>query len=70
MRMRPVPAGALPRRGPHDARRLGDHRLGDLLARMRHDGCGGRPEFVELITGIPGASRPARRIVLIEGTDR
>jgi hypothetical protein len=22
---------------------LGDHRIGDLLARMRHDGCGGRP---------------------------
>jgi hypothetical protein len=45
---------------------FGDQRLNDLLAKMRHDGCGGRPEFVELITGIPGASRPVRRIVLIE----
>jgi hypothetical protein len=33
---------------------------------MRHDGCGGRPQFAELITGIPGASRPVRRIVLME----
>jgi hypothetical protein len=45
---------------------LGDQRIGDLLARMRYDGCGGRPAFVELLTGIPGASRPVRRIVLIE----
>jgi hypothetical protein len=45
---------------------FGDQRLGDLLAKMRHDGCGGRPKFVELLTGIPGASRPVRRIVLIE----
>jgi hypothetical protein len=45
---------------------FGDRRLGDLIAKMHHDGCGGRPEFVELITGIPGASRPVRRIVLIE----
>jgi hypothetical protein len=26
---------------------LGDRRVGDLLARMRHDGCGGRPVFAE-----------------------
>jgi hypothetical protein len=45
---------------------FGDQRLGDLLAKMRHDGCGGRPKFVELLTGIPGASRPVRRIVLVE----
>jgi hypothetical protein len=44
---------------------FGEQRVGDLLARLRHDGCCGRPEFVELITGIPGASRPVRRIVLI-----
>jgi hypothetical protein len=44
----------------------GDQRIGDLLARMRHDGCGGKPQFVELITAILGASRPLRRIVLIE----
>jgi hypothetical protein len=30
---------------------------------MRHDGCGGRPQFVELLTNIPSASRPVRRIV-------
>ena len=34
---------------------LGDRRLGDLLARLRHDGCGGRPQFMELITAMPGA---------------
>ena len=40
----------------------------DLLAKMRHDGCGGRPGRVELITGIEGASsRPVRKIVLIAG---
>ena len=44
----------------------GDQRIGDLLERMRHDGCGGKPQFVELITAIPGASRPLSRIVLIE----
>jgi hypothetical protein len=49
---------------------FGDQRIGDLLARMRHDGCGGRPAFVELLTGIPGASRPVRRVVLIERADR
>ena len=49
---------------------LGDRRIGDLLARMRHDGCGGRPAFAELVTGIPGASRPVRRIVLIERDGR
>jgi hypothetical protein len=49
---------------------LGDRRIGDLLARMRHDGCGGRPAFAELVTGIPGASRPVWRIVLIERDGR
>ena len=40
----------------------------DIIARMRHDGCGGRPERAELLTGIEGASsRPVRRIVLIGG---
>jgi hypothetical protein len=28
----------------------------DLLARMRHDGCGGLPGKVELLTGIEGAA--------------
>jgi hypothetical protein len=39
----------------------------DIIARMRHDGCGGRGGKVELITGIEGASsRPVRKIVLRE----
>jgi hypothetical protein len=39
-----------------------------LLARAHHDGCGGRPGRVELLTGIDGASnRPVRRIVLRVG---
>jgi hypothetical protein len=39
-----------------------------LLARARHDGCGGRAGRVELLTGIDGASsRPVRRIVLRAG---
>ena len=39
--------------------------LREIIARMRHDGCGGRAGKVELITGIGGASsRPVRKIVL------
>jgi hypothetical protein len=39
-----------------------------LLARMRHDGCGGLPGRAELLIGIESASSPpVRRIVLIEG---
>ena len=49
---------------------LGDRIIGDLLAKMRHDGCGGRPQFAELLTSILGASRPVRRIVLIERDGR
>ena len=30
----------------------------DILARMRHDGCGGRAAKVELLTGIEGAKQP------------
>ena len=38
-----------------------------IIARMRHDGCGGHPGRVELLTGIEGASsRPVRRIMLID----
>ena len=44
----------------------GDMLIRDILKRMRHDGCGGRPERVELLTGIEGASsRPVRKIVLL-----
>jgi hypothetical protein len=36
--------------------------------RLHHEGCGGRPKRVELVTGIDNASsRPVRRIVLIVG---
>ena len=45
-----------------------DMLIRDIIARMRHDGCGGRAGKVELLTGIEGASsRPVRRIVLIGG---
>ncbi len=45
-----------------------DRKLGDILARMRHDGCGGRAAKAELLTGIEGASsRSVRRIVLLGG---
>ena len=45
-----------------------DRAVRDILKRMRHDGCGGRPGKAELLTGIEGASsRPVRRIVLIGG---
>ena len=40
----------------------------DIIARGRHDGCGGRAGKVELLTGIEAASsRPVRRILLIGG---
>ena len=38
-----------------------------LLHRMRHEGCGGRPGRVELLTGIEGVSPSIRRIVLRAG---
>ena len=39
----------------------------DIIARMRHDGCGGRAGKVELLTGIEGASsRPVRRIAVVD----
>jgi hypothetical protein len=39
--------------------------LRDFLARMRHNGCGGRAAKVELLTGVEGvSSRPVRKIVL------
>ena len=49
----------------HTNERRGVMPLRVLLARARHDGCGGRAGRVELLTGIDGASsRPVRRIVL------
>ena len=45
-----------------------DRSLRDIIARMRHDGCGGRAGKAELLTGIEGiSSRPVRRIVVREG---
>jgi hypothetical protein len=45
----------------------GNMLIREVLKRMRHDGCGGRPGRVELLTGIEGASsRPVRKIVLRE----
>ena len=41
------------RRAPGD----GDRRVGDLIRRLTHEGCGGKPKLVELITGIPGRAR-------------
>jgi hypothetical protein len=39
-----------------------------LIARIRHDGCGGIAGKAELLTGIDGvSSRPVRRIVLLGG---
>jgi hypothetical protein len=38
--------------------------LRDILAKIRHNNCGGRLAKVELLTGVEGASsRPVRRIV-------
>jgi hypothetical protein len=43
-------------------------RIRDILEKMRHDGCGGRAEKVELLSGIEGvSSRPVRRIALRDG---
>ena len=39
-----------------------------ILAKMRHEGCGGRAGKAELLTGIEGVSSgPVRKIVLREG---
>ena len=44
-----------------------DRTLRDILAKMRHDGCGGLAAKAELLTGVEGvSSRPVRRIVLPE----
>jgi hypothetical protein len=43
-------------------------RLRDFIARVRHEGCGGRAAKAELVTGTESASsRPVRRIVLRGG---
>ena len=63
-RVRPLRQGAHGQREPRPTWR--DRRLRDILARMRHDGCGGLAAKAELLTGIEGvSSRPVRRIVLL-----
>jgi hypothetical protein len=50
----------------HTAHR--DLPIRDIIAKIRHDGCGGRAGKVELVTGLAGASsRPVRKITLIQG---
>ena len=45
----------------------GDILVRDIIARLRHgDRCGGEPQLVELITGIPGIHPHIRRIVLVD----
>ena len=40
----------------------------ELIAKLRHDGCGGQARRVELLTGIEAASsRPVRKIVVLDG---
>jgi hypothetical protein len=52
----------------HTGQRRGSLTLRVLIARMRHEGCGGGAGKVELLTGIDGvSSRPLRRIVLRAG---
>jgi hypothetical protein len=54
--------------GVHAPERQRDMPIRVLLARARHDGCGGRAGWAELLTGIDGvSSRPVRRIVLRKG---
>ena len=44
--------------------------IGEIIEWMWHDGCGGQAGLVELITSIPGASRPVPRIILPKMTGR
>jgi hypothetical protein len=50
----------------HAATKLRGRPLSEVLARMRHDGCGGLPGKAELLSGIDGvSSQPVRRIALL-----
>ncbi len=42
-----------------------DTTLAALIERMHHEGCGGRPKVVELVTNGAGGSQPTRRIRLM-----
>jgi hypothetical protein len=45
----------------------GNRTLSQILARTRHDGCGGHAGKAELLTGIEGvSSRPVRKIMLLD----
>jgi hypothetical protein len=44
----------------------GDIVVRHIIPRLRHDGCGGAPRLVELITGIPGIHPHIRRIVFVD----
>jgi hypothetical protein len=64
--VRPLRQGDHAERGASPRRR--DVPIRELLAKLRHDGCGGRAGRAELLTGIDGvSSRPVRRIVLRVG---
>jgi hypothetical protein len=46
----------------------GEMLIRDIIAKMRHDGCGGRAGRMELLTGIEGVnSRPVRKIIVLDG---
>jgi hypothetical protein len=47
------------------AGRCRDRPLRQILAKMRHDGCGGLPRRAEMWSGSEAASRPVRKIVLL-----
>ena len=42
-----------------------DATVAEIVSRMNHEGCGGRPKVVELITNIAAGSQPTRRIRLL-----
>ena len=42
-----------------------DARLSEIVLRLIHEGCGGRPKVVELVTNVAGGSQPTRRIRLL-----
>jgi hypothetical protein len=67
--MRDVRARAIPNGVHLTIAGHGDRRVGDLIRRLKHEGCGGKPKLVELITGIPGSSAWQRRIVLVSPSD-
>ena len=44
-----------------------DAAVREIVARLHHEGCGGRPKLVGLVSGIDGSNggRPVRRIALM-----